>query len=143
MKRPVLILIAAAGYVLIALYVFVLSEVGIINQSKVRSRIAGMERDIAVMTNENARLVRDIERMSHDASYVKALAKTYGFRETSRERIVVFIDDKIRTNKARAEELTADIRESQPSYFVLIVFAALTILLYIIIRTVARRKRVP
>lgn len=141
MPRAGLIIAGIAGYVLIAIYVFVLSEVGVVSQSKVRSRISGMEREIASLTNENARLSRDIERMTHDAAYVKALAKTYGFRETSRERIVVFIDEKIRTNSLRAGEISEEIRESRPSYFVLILFGVLTIVLYFGIRFAAKKKR--
>ena len=141
MNRPGLIIAGIGGYALIALYVFVLSEAGVVSQSKVRARIHGMEREITSLTNENARLARDIERMTHDASYVKALAKTYGFRETSRERIVVFIDEKIRTNTVRAEALSEEIRESRPSYFVLILFGVLTVALYLGIRFAAKKKR--
>lgn len=145
MDRRLIILIAFTGYVAVALYLFVFSESGAINHARVKARTAVMEEEIQRLTEDNRRLTRDIERLTHDAAYIRSLAKVYGFREHAKEKVVVFLEDRIVSNKAL---IAGDERmlkaEGRTSYFVLIVFIVLTVILYAVIRiALAGRKKQP
>lgn len=158
MNSKYLFFIVLALGVAFSVYLVVWSETGIVNREKIQTRIEKTEAQISKIRDKNKNLRNDIYRLQTDEEYIKALAKTHGFRdETKKEKLIIFVEDTA-TNEALAvkevardtldanKENAAFIEENEnigeKSYVTIILFIAVTIALYVFFRVVRSERQV-
>lgn len=118
MKKIYIALIVV--YAVIAVYLLVFSESGILRRRELANAIKETELAIENAKREIDALEKTIARLQTDTEYLKALAKSYGLTESDKEKIVIFMKKDIESNEARMYEQAAFVERNRAQRVVLI-----------------------